>query len=106
MKARGLGSISLMVLSCLLFPLAAHGQSPSPRSPDWKISTPEAQGVDSRKLLEMFQDIKAKGGDDLHSILIVRNGYLIAESYLAPYHFAQRQIRYEKHSFRPGGNCA
>jgi len=66
--------------------LAAHGQSPSPRSPDWKISTPEAQGVDSRKLLEMFQDIKAKGGDDLHSILIVRNGYLIAESYLAPYH--------------------
>jgi CubicO group peptidase (beta-lactamase class C family) len=75
-----------MFLLCLLFPLAAHGQSPSPRSPDWKISTPEAQGVDSRKLLEMFQDIKAKRGDDLHSILIVRNGYLIAESYLAPYH--------------------
>ena len=86
MKAKGLGSTSLMFLSCLLFPLVANGQSPPPRSPDWKISTPEAQGVDSRKLLEMFQAIKAKGGDDLHGIVIVRNGYLIAESYLAPYH--------------------
>jgi CubicO group peptidase (beta-lactamase class C family) len=88
MKAKGFGSTSLMFLSCLLFPLVAHGQSSAPRSPDgsWKISTPEAQGVDSRKLLEMFQDIKAKGGSGLHSVLIVKNGYLIAESYLAPYH--------------------
>ena len=86
MKAIGLGSISLMFLSCLLLPFIAYGQSPASRSPDWKISTPEVQGVDSRKLLEMFRDIKAKGGSDLHSILIVRNGYLIAESYLAPYH--------------------
>ena len=86
MKAKGLGSASLMFLSCLLFPFIAHGQSPAPRSPDWKISTPEAQGVDSRKLLEMFQDIQAKGGGGLHSLLIVRNGYLIAEGYLAPYH--------------------
>ncbi len=86
MKARG--TIILAALWSLLPPLASYGQSPPPSIPDdgWKISTPEAQGVDSRKLLEMFQDIKAKGGSDLHSILIVRNGYLIAESYLAPYH--------------------
>jgi CubicO group peptidase (beta-lactamase class C family) len=88
MKARGLGSIFLMVLLGFLFPFFSHSQGPNSHLPDndWKISTPEAQGVDSRKLLEMFQDIKAKGGSDLHSILIVKNGYLITESYLPPYH--------------------
>jgi len=88
MKARGLGSIFLMVLLGFLFPFFSFGQGPNSHLLDdnWKISTPEAQGVDSRKLLEMFQDIKAKGGSDLHSILIVKNGYLITESYLPPYH--------------------
>jgi len=88
MNARGLGSIFPAVLSALLFPAFAYGQRASSHAPDdnWGLSTPEAQGVDSRKLLEMFQDIKAKGGSDLHSILIVKNGYLITESYLPPYH--------------------
>jgi CubicO group peptidase (beta-lactamase class C family) len=83
-----LGSIFLMVLLGFLFPFFSFGQGPNSHLLDdnWKISTPEAQGVDSRKLLEMFQDIKAKGGSDLHSILIVKNGYLITESYLPPYH--------------------
>jgi CubicO group peptidase (beta-lactamase class C family) len=88
MNARGLGSIFPVVLSGLLFPAFAYGQRPGSHLPDddWRLSTPEAQGVDSRKLLEMFQDIKAKGGSDLHSILIVKNGCLITESYLPPYH--------------------
>ena len=88
MNVKGLGSFFLAVPLGFLFPFFSYGQGPNFHLPDddWKISTPEAQGVDSRKLLAMFQGIKAKGGSDLHSILIVRNGYLITESYLAPYH--------------------
>lgn len=87
MKARGLSSILLMVLLCFLLPYFSCGQAFNSHIPDdnWKVSTPETQGVDSRKLLEMFQDIKAKRGSDFHSILIVKNGYLITESYFAPY---------------------
>ena len=88
MKPKCLVSIFLMVLLGFLFPFFSYGQGSDFHLPDdnWKISTPEAQGVDSRKLLEMFEDIKAKGGSGLHSILIVKNGYLITESYLPPYH--------------------
>jgi CubicO group peptidase (beta-lactamase class C family) len=88
MNVRGLGSIFLAVPLGFLFPFFSYDQGPNFHLPDdnWKISTPEAQGVDSRKLLEMFQGIKATGGSDLHSILIVKNGYLITESYLTPYH--------------------
>ena len=88
MKTRDASSILPMVLLCFLVPCFSGGRVFDSDIPgdDWKVSTPEEQGVDSRKLLEMFQDIQAKGGNNLHSILIVKNGYLIAESYLAPYH--------------------
>ncbi len=88
MKVRGLSSMLLLVLLYYPIPCFSCGQASSSSISDdnWKISTPEKQGVDSRKLLEMFQDIKAKGGSNLHSILIVINGYLITESYIAPYH--------------------
>jgi CubicO group peptidase (beta-lactamase class C family) len=77
-----------MGLLCFLLPCFSCGQASNSNIPDdkWKVSTPETQGVDSCKLLEMFQDIQAKRGSNLHSILIVKNGYLITESYLAPYH--------------------
>lgn len=77
-----------IVLSCLLFAASSYGQSPASGAPDdgWKTSTPEAQGIDSRILLQMFQDIQARGGDGLHSLLIVKDGYLVAEAYIAPYH--------------------
>src|SRR5450631_1279789 len=88
MNARGRSSKLVMLLSCFLFPFFSYSQVPNSHlsDDDWRTSTPEAQGVDSRKLLEMFRDIQAKGGNHLHSILVVRNGYLITESYLDPYH--------------------
>ena len=88
MKVRGLSSILLLVLLYFPLPCFSCGQASNSyiSDDDWKISTPEKQGIDSRKLLEMFQDIKAKGGSSLHGILIVKNGYLITESYIAPYH--------------------
>jgi len=81
-------SLFSIVLLCLLFAASSYGQSPNSGAPNdgWKTSTPEAQGIDSRVLLQMFQSIQANGGSGLHSLLIVRNGYLVAEGYFAPYH--------------------
>lgn len=50
----------------------------------WRASTPEAQGIDSAKLDEMFKYIE-KSKFDIHSILIVKNGYMVTEAYYYPY---------------------
>ncbi len=51
---------------------------------NWQSSPPEAQGMDLSKLVQMFETIQE---DDirLHSLLVVRNGYLVTEAYWAPY---------------------
>jgi len=51
---------------------------------DWQSSSPEAQGMDSSSLVQMFETIQ-KDDIRLHSLLIVRNGYLVTEAYWAPY---------------------
>ena len=50
----------------------------------WRISTPEEQGMDSELLAKMFEHIDQKH-INLHSVLIVRNGYIVAEAYFHPY---------------------
>jgi len=52
---------------------------------NWKVSTPEQQGVDSDRLLKMFEYIQSASTIDFHSILIIKNGYLITEAYWSPY---------------------
>jgi len=44
----------------------------------WQSTTPEAQGMDSERLAQMFEAIQE---DDirLHSLLIARNGYLVGQ---------------------------
>lgn len=51
---------------------------------DWRTSTPEEQGIDSTGLLRMVEDIQ-KSGTAVDGIVIVRHGYLVFESYAAPY---------------------
>jgi CubicO group peptidase (beta-lactamase class C family) len=50
----------------------------------WKVSTPEEQGIDSEKLIEFMESVK-KEDRHVHSLLIVRNGYLVMEAYFNPY---------------------
>jgi len=59
---------------------------PAPYWPteDWRTSLPELQGVNSEQLVAMFEFIE-EADMDLHSILIVRNGYLITEAYFYPF---------------------
>jgi len=46
----------------------------------WQSSTPEEQGMDSAQLVRMFEYIE-DNNITLHSLLIVRNGYLVTEAY-------------------------
>jgi CubicO group peptidase (beta-lactamase class C family) len=50
----------------------------------WKETTPESQGFNSDKLADTLNLIKNKG-INVHSLLIVRNGSVILDSYFYPY---------------------
>jgi len=53
---------------------------------EWRASTPEEQGMDSVVLAEAL-DFLQKGKEDfnVHSILIIRNGYLVMDAYFYPF---------------------
>lgn len=50
----------------------------------WRTSTLEAQGIDPGKVAEAL-DIIRKNDTGIHSLLIVRNGYLVSENYFQGY---------------------
>jgi CubicO group peptidase (beta-lactamase class C family) len=50
----------------------------------WRTSAPEAQGVDPQKLALMLQAVEQEQLN-LHSLLIIRNGYIVSETYFQPY---------------------
>jgi CubicO group peptidase (beta-lactamase class C family) len=50
----------------------------------WQTSLPEQQGMDSRQLVKMMDYIVSRKLN-LHSLLIIRNGYLVTEAYFSPY---------------------
>ena len=62
----------------------------------WRTTTPEKQGMKSDVLADMLQYIRDKKLN-LHSITIVRNGYLVMDNYFYPY------SKNTKHNFR---SCA
>lgn len=70
-------------------PLAHESVSPDYYPTDaFRTTTPEEQGMDSEKLLEMVAYYKEQSAEDpefnIDSITIVRNGYLVADLYLDP----------------------
>lgn len=61
---------------------------------DWRTSTPEEQGMDGAKLAQMLDGIQQQHLG-LHSLLIIRHGYIVSETYYGPY---QRDTRHELYS--------
>jgi len=51
------------------------------KSSEWTEVAPEEQGLDSKKIAAMFELIE-KNSYDIHSVIVVRNGYLLVEEYL------------------------
>jgi CubicO group peptidase (beta-lactamase class C family) len=54
----------------------------------WQVSRPEAQGLDSAVLAAMSGRISDGDYGEIHSLLIVRNGYLVYERYFNGYNSA------------------
>ena len=48
----------------------------------WRTSTPEEQGMDSAALDRMMRHVEEEGYN-IHSVIVVRNGYIVLEEYLA-----------------------
>ena len=55
----------------------------------WQRSSPESQGMDSRVLAEAFDYIRQRQ-IPIHSLTIVRNGYIVLDAYFWP--FQNRQV--------------
>lgn len=72
-----------LLVGCLAGQAIAQSDSYSPQQ-KWRFSTPEAQGIDSARLAEMF-DYVAKNRVNVHSIQIVRHGYVVLDAYFYPF---------------------
>ena len=60
----------------------------------WRTSTPEEQGMDSARLAQMLDSIRQEHLS-LHSLLIIRNGYIVSETYFEPF---RQESRHELYS--------
>ena len=61
---------------------------------DWRTALPQTQGLDPEKLQQMFEAIEDQNMA-LHGVVIVRNGYIVAETYYPPY---DQDTRHELYS--------
>lgn len=49
---------------------------------EWRVSSPEAQGMKSEYLVKMMKELRQL---PFHSVVIIRNGYIVTEAYFPPY---------------------
>jgi CubicO group peptidase (beta-lactamase class C family) len=61
---------------------------------DWRTSSPEEQGMDSEKLTQVLAAIE-QGNLLFHSLLVIRHGYLVSETYFGSY---QQDTRHDLYS--------
>ena len=50
----------------------------------WRTSTPEEQGMDSESLVQMLDHISGSNVN-IHSLLIIRHGYVVLDAYFYPF---------------------
>jgi len=65
----------------------ANGQAVSPQywpTQGWRATTPEQQGIDSAQLAEVLDYIR-EHQVNIHSLLLIRNGYVALDAYFYPY---------------------
>src|SRR5690625_1023352 len=75
---------------------------------EWKVSSPESQGMDSEILVEMFEHIETDDIGELFGLVVVRNGHIVLESYPSNIYgaddiFNVRSVRSEER--RVGKEC-
>ena len=74
----------------LILGLWCNSGSAADKKPDywptngWRTASPESQGMDSNLLAEMLNEIWEKD-IEIHSVLVIRNGYIVLDAYGYPY---------------------
>lgn len=61
---------------------------------DLQRSTPEAEGVSSKAIVTLFDSLTALPQTDIHSVMVLRHGKVIAEIYPAPFAPEYRHTMY------------
>lgn len=78
--------IIVTAIICLIFLLLVLGYGmPDEVITDWSESTPEEQGMDSELLVEALDFLAEQEDYSVHSLLIVRNGYIVTDAYFYPF---------------------
>jgi CubicO group peptidase (beta-lactamase class C family) len=87
--------VGLSGLAVGLFPFYPGFGRLSPDYPPVQLprSTPEQQGISSQYIIA-FLDAIRKSGQQFHSLMILRHGYIVAEGWWAPYSSEHRQQLY------------
>jgi CubicO group peptidase (beta-lactamase class C family) len=85
-------SITSLLVPFLILPKSVSATNGSPYWPtnDWIIVVPEEQGLDSNSISDMYDYIEDHALD-VHSVIIVRNGYIVSEEYL--YNYQLRDVK-------------
>jgi hypothetical protein len=89
MRPRGVLKIvtAVLVVSILFLAVPSDAQTDRPvavwPTEGWATSTPEAQGMDSAALEDVYDHVRDSGAS-IRSLLVVRHGYLLAEEYFTP----------------------
>jgi len=73
------------LLMCWSVLVSCNDIATGPEVGEWAISTPEAQHLDESLLTDLSNRIDSGTYGDIHSLLIVRNGYLVFEKYYRGY---------------------
>ena len=74
----------LTLVMCWNFGSAANGKPDYWPTGGWRAASPESQGMDSDLLAIMLDSIWEKS-IDIHSVLVIRNGYMVLDAYSYPY---------------------
>ncbi len=88
MRIKGIhGTITVFLILVLILgtSLNADGQNGSAHWPtvSWDISTPDEQGMNATKLVEMLEYLDNESALHPQGVLLVRNGYIVFEEYLS-----------------------
>ena len=88
-------NLFLIAVALTLLPLTVGCGSSSPEAADespvywptdgWKTSTPEQQGMDSDMLAEAVRLLAEQDDYEVHSLLIIRNGYIVTDACFHPF---------------------
>src|SRR4051794_41518992 len=55
---------------------------PAPSIDDWQISSQDAAGIDPKILCSLVEHLENTPQDDVHGVVLVRDGHLVFEKYL------------------------